>query len=223
MLIAHLSDPHVRPDGSLYQGVVDSNAQFAAAIAHVNALDPRPDLMLLSGDLVDHGHADEYAMLARLLAALEVPVLAIPGNHDEREAFRAAFTNQRWLPANGPINYAVGDRGPLRIVAFDVTLPGLHHGIVSEEGAAWLHGVLAAEPARPTIVMMHQPPFDTGIPYMDPHCCREGHRRRCGGASSAGRTYPVRPCPSRDADAIRRHDPVHGAVHHDGHRAAASA
>ncbi len=176
MLIAHLSDPHVRPDGELYQGVVDSNAQFAAAIAHVNALDPRPDLVLLSGDLVDHGHPDEYAMLDRLLAALEVPVLAIPGNHDEREAFRTAFTGQGWLPATGPINYTAGDRGPVRIVALDVTLPGLHHGVVSEDGAAWLDRVLAAEPARPTIVMMHQPPFYTGIPYMDPYSCREGHR-----------------------------------------------
>lgn len=176
MLIAHLSDPHVRPDGELYQGVVDSNAQFAAAIAHVNALDPRPDLVLLSGDLVDHGHADEYSMLARLLASLEIPVLAIPGNHDEREAFRAAFACQSWLPASGPVDYVVGDRGPVRVVALDVTLPGLHHGAVSEEGAAWLDRVLAEEPGRPTIVMMHQPPFDTGIPYMDLYSCREGQR-----------------------------------------------
>ncbi|TAJ85288.1 MAG: phosphodiesterase [Reyranella sp.] len=176
MLIAHLSDPHVRPDGELYQGVVDSNAQFAAAIAHVNALDPRPDLVLLSGDLVDHGQADEYAMLTRLLASLDVPVLAIPGNHDEREAFRRAFAGHSWLPAQGPIDYAVGDRGPVRVVAVDVTLPGLHHGAMSEEGAAWLDRVLAAEPSRPTIVMMHQPPFDTGIPYMDPYSCREGQR-----------------------------------------------
>ena len=176
MLIAHLSDPHVRPDGELYQGVVDSNAQFAAAITHVNALDPRPDLVLLSGDLVDHGQADEYAMLARLLAGLEIPVLAIPGNHDEREAFRAAFAGQSWLPASGPIDYVVGDRGLVRIVALDVTLPGLHHGAVSDEGAAWLDRVLAAEPSRPTIVMMHQPPFDTGIPYMDPYSCRQGQR-----------------------------------------------
>lgn len=176
MLIAHLSDPHVRPEGKLYQGVVDSNAQFAAAIAHMNTLDPRPDLVLLSGDLVDHGHADEYRMLARLLAALEMPVLAIPGNHDEREAFKTAFTGQSWLPASGPINYVADDHGPVRIVALDVTLPGLHHGVVSEEGAAWLDRVLSAEPARPTIVMMHQPPFDTGIPYMDPYSCREGHR-----------------------------------------------
>ena len=58
MLIAQLSDPHVRPEGMLYQGVVDSNAQFTAAVAHVNGFDPPPDLVLLSGDLVDEaGHA----------------------------------------------------------------------------------------------------------------------------------------------------------------------
>jgi len=175
MLIAQLSDPHVRPEGALYQDVVDSNAQFAAAITHVNALDPRPDLVLLSGDLVDHGDAREYAMLATLLARLERPVLAIPGNHDEREAFRRAFKGQGWLPAAGAINYAA-DCGSLRIVALDVTLPGLHHGAVSEEGAAWLDEVLAAEPMRPTIVMMHQPPFDTGVPYLDLYSCRDGHR-----------------------------------------------
>lgn len=186
MLIAHLSDPHVRPDGVLYQGVVDSNAQFAAAVAHVNALDPRPDLVLLSGDLVDKGTDDEYAMLARLLAALEMPVLAIPGNHDEREAFRRAFHGQPWLPKAGPIDYVANDRGPVRIVALDVTLPGLHHGAVSDAGAQWLDGVLGAEPDRPTIVMMHQPPFDTGVPYLDLYSCRDGNlladvvaRHRC--------------------------------------------
>lgn len=175
MLIAQLSDPHVRPEGVLYQGVVDSNAQFAAAIAHLNALDPRPELVLLSGDLVDHGHADEYAMLTRLLAKLDVAVLAIPGNHDEREAFRCAFAGAKWLPAAGPIDYAL-DCGNLRVVALDVTVPGLHHGEMSEEGAAWLDDALAAEPTTPTIIMMHQPPFDTGIPYLDLYSCREGRR-----------------------------------------------
>ena len=176
MLIAQLSDPHVRPNGELYQGVVDSNAQFALAIAALNALDPRPDLVLLSGDLVDHGDDDEYAMLLDLLAALEIPFLATPGNHDEREAFRRAFAGRSWLPVAGPVDYVVGDRGPVRIVAFDVTLPGLHHGMVGTEGAAWLDAMLAAEPGRPTIVMMHQPPFDTGIPYLDLYSCREGQR-----------------------------------------------
>jgi 3',5'-cyclic-AMP phosphodiesterase len=176
MLIAQLSDPHVRPEGELYQGVVDSNAMFAAAIAQVNALDPKPDLVLLSGDLVDKGTAPEYLMLKRLLAALDTPVLVIPGNHDEREAFRGAFDDHLYLPPSGPLNYAVGDHGPVRIVAFDVTLPGLHHGAIDEEGARWLDAALSAEPRRPTIVMMHQPPFESGVPYLDAYLCRDGGR-----------------------------------------------
>lgn len=67
MLIAQLSDPHVRPDGVLYQGVADSNAQFAAAIAQLNALDPRSDLVLLNGDLVDKGTLPEYVKLPNCL------------------------------------------------------------------------------------------------------------------------------------------------------------
>jgi len=121
MLIAQLSDPHVRPQGVLYQGVVDSNAMFAAAIGHVNGLDPKPDLVLLSGDLVDKGEVDEYAMLRRLLAALDIPCLVIPGNHDDRDAFRRAFADHAYLPPSGPFNYVVADRGPVRIVALDVT------------------------------------------------------------------------------------------------------
>jgi len=84
---------------------------------------------------------DSEEASSRLLASLKAPVLAIPGNHDEREAFRRAFAGQSWLPEAGPVDY-VADHGAVRIVALDVTLPGLHHGAVSEAGAAWLDGVL---------------------------------------------------------------------------------
>lgn len=176
MLIAQLSDPHVRPPGVLYQGVVDSNAMFAAAVAHVASLVPRPDIVLLSGDLVDEGSPDEYANLRRLLEPLSMPVLVIPGNHDERDAFRRAFHDHAYLPAKGPMNYRAPHPGPVRVVALDVTLPGLHHGLVDEAGARWLDATLAAEPRRPTIVMMHQPPFECGVPYLDAYLCQEGGR-----------------------------------------------
>lgn len=176
MLIAQLSDPHVRPEGMLYQNVVDSNVHFAAAIAQLNALDPRPDLVLLSGDLVDKGTSSEYAKLRELLNGLAMPLLVIPGNHDEPEAFREAFWDHDYLPAVGPMHYAADDAGAVRVVALDVTLPGLHHGAVDEAAADWLNATLAAEPQRPTLVMMHQPPFDTGVPYLDLYSCRGGER-----------------------------------------------
>lgn len=178
MLIAQISDPHIRARGQLYQGVVDSNAMFAAAVAHLNALDPRPDLVLLSGDVVDAGSAAEYANALALLAALDIPCRVIPGNHDDRAAFHAAFTaaGHDYLPpsAEAPLHYVVDDFSPLRVIAFDVTLPGRHHGDIDDAALAWLERALAAEPERPTLLMMHQPPFATGIPYLDPYGCRNG-------------------------------------------------
>ena len=175
MLIAHLSDPHLRPRGVLYQGLVDSNAMFEAALRHLAGLRPTPDLVLISGDLVDEGTVEEYAVAREMLAAVGPPLVVIPGNHDEREAFRRAFP-QPGSPASGPLHIVAADHGPVRVIGLDVTVPGEHHGDADDAALAWLDDVLAAEPARPTIVMLHQPPFESGIPYIDLYLCRNGRR-----------------------------------------------
>jgi 3',5'-cyclic-AMP phosphodiesterase len=166
MLIAQISDVHVRPVGQLYQGVVDSNRMLAAAVAHLNALDPRPDVVLITGDLVDEGDPAEYAALRGILADLALPYLVIPGNHDGREACRTAFADHRYLPATGPMHYTI-EAHTVRIVAFDTTVPGGHHGAADAAGLAWLDTVLGADRTRPTVVIMHHPPFLCGIPYLD--------------------------------------------------------
>ena len=172
MLIARLSDLHVRPKGVLYQGVVDSNRMLSEAIRHVQALDRRPDLVLLTGDVVDQGHMDEYSMARELLADLSIPFLVIPGNHDHREKFRTAFSDHAYLPTQGAIHYCI-DAFPVRIVALDVCVPGQHHGEVSAASLDWLRSVFESNRDKPTLLMMHQPPFISGIPYMDEYRCRE--------------------------------------------------
>ena len=166
MLIAQLSDIHVRPRGRLYKDVVDSNRQFSEAIAHLQALDRRPDLVLITGDLVDEGHPDEYACLRELLPALRLPFRVIPGNHDSREALRAALPEHTYLPAQGPMHHCL-DGHPLRIVALDTSVPGRHHGALDAAGLAWLHTTLQADRRTPTLVVMHHPPFVSGIGYLD--------------------------------------------------------
>ena len=166
MLIAQLSDPHIRPKGVLYHGVVDSNAGLVAAIEHLVALDRRPDLVLLTGDLVDHGQPAEYDALREILAELPIPFLVIPGNHDDRENFRAAFADHAYLPRSGPLHYCVDDH-PVRIVGLDSTVPGDHHGHIDDAGLDWLAGTLSEDPTKPTLVMLHHPPFVCGIPYLD--------------------------------------------------------
>jgi Icc protein len=168
--IAQISDPHLRPRGELYQGVVDSNAALARAVEQLNRLSPQPDVVVLTGDVVDEGLPAEYAMAREILDGLKAPLLVIPGNHDEREAFRTAFRDHPYLPAEGPLHY-VADAGAARIIALDITVPGDHHGLFDEAAETWLALVLQAEPARPTVLIMHQPPIVTGVPYLDEYRC----------------------------------------------------
>ena len=90
----------------------------------------------------------------------------MPGNHDDRENFRAAFASHAYLPAHGPLHYCV-DEHPVRLVALDSCQPGKHHGHIDPAGSDWLRSTLQASPRKPTIVVMHHPPFVSGIRYLD--------------------------------------------------------
>jgi Icc protein len=167
MLIAQITDLHILPEGRLAFGHVDTAACLARAVARLRALDPRPDVAVATGDLVDTGSAAEYAHLSRLLAPLDLPLYLLPGNHDSREALAAAFPDHAYLPRNGGfLQYCVED-WPLRLIALDTIIPGEPGGRLCEQRLAWLAARLAEQPDRPTLIMMHHPPFATGIGHMD--------------------------------------------------------
>src|ERR1044071_8696148 len=67
MLIAQLSDPHLRPEGQLLFDRIDTAAYLERAVAHVLTLDPRPDVVIMTGDLVEAGKPEEYDRLRRLI------------------------------------------------------------------------------------------------------------------------------------------------------------
>jgi 3',5'-cyclic AMP phosphodiesterase CpdA len=168
VLVAQISDTHICRAGELYKGVSDSNGKLRDAIAHFYRLDLRPDLVLLTGDIACDGAAEEYDVARELLRELTIPLMVIPGNHDDREAFRAAFSDHEYLPKAGPLHYAIY-APPLRIIGLDSSVPGKHHGAIEPLGLEWLAATLAADTTTPTLVMMHHPPFVSGIPYMDPY------------------------------------------------------
>lgn len=168
MIIAQITDLHVVGKDQLCQGRVPTNAQLQQAVAHINGLDPRPDVVLASGDLTDHGTAEEYEALREILAPLLPPVYLIPGNHDRRDVFLEAFADHAYLPRPGaPFAHYVIDAYPIRFVALDTTIPGQHHGLLCDERLAWLDAVLRAVPDQPTLIFMHHPPFRTGIRWID--------------------------------------------------------
>ncbi len=142
----------------------DPDAALAAAVRAVGEVDPPPDLVLLTGDVADHGADAEYARVRELLAELPAPVHVLPGNHDDRAVLRRHFD----LPGAGgePIQYAVeGDS--LRVLMLDTTIPGSDAGALDGGRLDWLQSALDAAPQTPTILAMHHPPLRTGIPALD--------------------------------------------------------
>lgn len=147
-------------------GRVDTAGLLAACVSRLAELDPAPQFVIASGDLVDLATAGEYAHLRVLLAPLPMPVYVIPGNHDDRRQLRAAFSDQAWLPRSGFLQYVI-DAGPVRFVFLDTLVPGQDGGELCEARLGWLAQRLAEAPERPTVIVMHHPPFLTGIANLD--------------------------------------------------------
>lgn len=168
MLIVQITDLHVVGRDQLCQGRVPTNAQLQQAVAHINELEPRPDVVFATGDLTDHGTAEEYAALREILAPLRPPLYLIPGNHDHRDVFLEAFADHAYLPRPGSrFAHYVIDEHPVRLIGLDTTVPGQHHGVLCDERLGWLDTTLRAAPHRPTMIFMHHPPFRTGIRWID--------------------------------------------------------
>ena len=167
MIFAHISDIHLRPEGDLAHDVADTAAGLASAVERLAALDPPADAVLVTGDLVDTPDAESYAQLRRLLEPLPAPVYLIPGNRDDRTNLRAAFADAGYLPGNGAfLHYAIEDL-PVRLLALDTLREGAKSGEMCAERLSWLDDRLTEAPDRPTVILMHHPPFKTGVPFMD--------------------------------------------------------
>lgn len=167
MIFAHISDIHLRPPGDLAHDVVDTAGGLVSAVERLAALDPRADAVFVTGDLVDVPDADSYARLRRLLDPLPGPVYLIPGNRDDRANLRAAFADAGYLPGDGAFLHYVVEDFPVRFLALDTLKEGAKTGKLCEERLSWLADRLAEAPDRPTAILMHHPPFKTGVPFMD--------------------------------------------------------
>jgi 3',5'-cyclic AMP phosphodiesterase CpdA len=213
VVIAQISDLHVKPAGMLAYQRVDTAAALARCVKELNRFAPRPDLVVISGDLVDAPSPSAYEHLAHLLSPFEIPFVAVPGNHDDRDLMRAALPDG-YVRQSGALN-SLRTIGDVDVVLIDSVTPGRDYGTLERETLAWLETVLAAAPARPALLFMHHPPFATGIEHMDVQNLRNaaelaaivqrhrrarlvaaGHVHRATVTSFAGATATICPAPN---------------------------
>lgn len=153
-VVAHLSDCHIG-------ATEDAPARLRRALDHVAACRPAPDVVLLSGDVADHGSEAEYRVAAELLDTVTLPLVVCPGNHDVRARFEDRI---------GPAE-SVLDVGGYRIVALNSLVDApegerIDHGELGAESLRLLDEALAD--GRQTFVALHHPPVDLHVDLMDP-------------------------------------------------------
>jgi 3',5'-cyclic-AMP phosphodiesterase len=166
VLIAQMTDIHVgfAPE----EGDNELNVtRFKATLKRLIEGPNRPDLLVLSGDITDHGDAESFERTIAILRGCPIPILPMVGNHDSRDGLLGAFPQV--APADGGfLHYVVEAPLGLRIICLDTLEDGRHGGAFCEVRAAWLAARLAEAPDQPTLIFMHHPPVVAGIDWMDP-------------------------------------------------------
>lgn len=162
MLVAQITDVHLGFDPD---NPDEYNRQrLDRTLATLKALTPRPDLLLVTGDIADNGEDKvSYTRFRDAIAGLPFPVRPAMGNHDSRDAFLEIFPDTQ--VADGYIQYAIEDF-PVRILVLDTLETGRHGGGYDAVRAAWLEARLAEAPGRPTLLVLHHPPIETGLSWM---------------------------------------------------------
>ncbi len=164
MLIAQITDIHLGFDPD--NPVEFNRKRLDRAIEDLLALDPAPDVLFATGDLIDRGDLESYRRLDNALSVCPFPVFMCMGNHDMRATFCQQFPD---VPTNnGFVQYEV-EQGGMRFLVLDTLEEGRHGGAFCEVRAHWLKERLAEKQDVPTIIIQHHPPVEVGISWMNTH------------------------------------------------------
>jgi 3',5'-cyclic AMP phosphodiesterase CpdA len=160
MIVAQISDTHIALDAPDADQRIED---FERTIADINRLDPAPNVIVHTGDIVHNGRPDEYARAVRILANAKSPVYVIPGNKDDRANLRAAFSRDGYLESgSGFIDYAIEDY-PVRLIMADTLNTSSNKGDFCPQRADRLADLIDAEKSKPIAVFAHHPPFEVKV------------------------------------------------------------
>lgn len=165
-LLVQITDTHIQPPGERLYGRVDTGAHLRETVREINRIRPVPDLLIVTGDLVDKADEASYDHFKALVEPLEMPVYVLPGNHDEPAMMAKAFADTPYFPvADDTFQYAVAGHD-FRLLALNSHTAGSELPELDDGQLDWLRRELAHSDS-PTMIAVHHPPMKTGIEFID--------------------------------------------------------
>jgi len=160
LLIAQVTDTHLFADPTQQMMGCLTASTLAAVLAHLRQLQPKPDILLLTGDLSHDETPESYQRLQDQLVPLDIPAYWLPGNHDSLPAMEQVLRQ----PPISPAKFFAA--GGWRFLLLNSLVPGCVHGELSSTSLEWLEQQLQLSD-RPTLISLHHPPCPIHSRWMD--------------------------------------------------------
>ena len=156
MLLAQLSDTHLLADPNARLGNYNTTRNLAAVL---DALPPRVDVMVVTGDVAEDGTHDAYERALSLTAGRADERYFLAGNHDDPDVMREVVGPVRPLRM-----VRISDKWTMALV--DSQWIGHDAGLVTRETLARLRAELDHVTTN-VVVCLHHPPIS---PCDNPPC-----------------------------------------------------
>jgi len=161
ILVLQVTDTHISqdPDGRLL-GVNTRDSLREVLRFSIAELPRKPDLLVMTGDVVHDGTKEAYRTVGRMISKLGIPAHLIPGNHDVMENMQC-LQEFPTISLGGQV-----DLGNWRLVLLDSVKPGCEGGALSADELTRLeHGLAGSN--RHCLVALHHHPIPIGSAWLD--------------------------------------------------------
>lgn len=160
MLIAQISDTHITLPDDENPAIAERIEALESFVAHINALDEKPDLVLHTGDVTHGGLPEYYDTVKSIMKDLPVPAYFALGNRDLGQNLVAGLGELGGAKlVEGFLIYSI-DNFPVRLIAMDTQHREDNIGTTCSVRLGILDELLKEQTDKPTALFMHHPPFE---------------------------------------------------------------
>lgn len=157
--IAQISDCHLPADPQQGYRGINPYLNLEALLDEVKSR--QPDLVLASGDLSEDGTEGSYRLIQDLLDSLGVPVLALPGNHDDPVLLANTY------PGSPTDSVQMTKHRKWQIIRLNSCISGNPCGRLSQKTLTELESILTQNPDQPSLIALHHQPVMVESPWID--------------------------------------------------------
>ena len=161
LFVAQVTDIHLFADEKQELLGMPTTQSLQAVLQQLRALNPQPDLLLLTGDLSQDGTVASYQRLQAALIPLRIPTYWLPGNHDHLPMMQQVLHCPPVMPDKA------FHHGGWKFLLLNSGVPDCVYGQISDESLEWLESQLETLPQSPTLISFHHPPFVVNSQWLD--------------------------------------------------------